>query len=390
MSKYKEPRARWQFANEEELVDYIANLFDIEPLTPGSIRGTSAQVRNRRRIQASESRPLLFDNPVLDYITSPRGEIVIGSQSFNLRARRLGETSHRLVTLDPPANSFTAVHALSCTTDFTGLDVCVSDDGRQRTYSDGMASLSFKSFKNSSWFWTMGTEIKTYGGNFEAAVINSRYYGQAYAQTCSVEYDDDSATNSKKLEEYDWGVFAPQPKKVESLCRVQWNGRRISGVVSAGDDCFVVGSVFPWPEGYPEDWPPLVPPDPPGTLSIRPTSLSFTSRPSSPSITKSITITSSFPGPVSVTVEDAIVTTPPADPPPTGTISFGGEPKGEFSNLSGQLNIQPNTSIQIPVTFTGESGLGSITGSLRILWNQGQFRVGLLGTLVQESAFSPI
>jgi hypothetical protein len=91
-----------------------------------------------------------------------------------------------------------------------------------------------------------------------------------------------------------------------------------------------------------------------------------------------------------VTVEDAILTTPPADPSPVGEISFGGEPSGEFSNLSGQFNIQPNTTLQIPVTFTGESGLGSLTGSLRIVWDQGQVNIGLLGTLVEELGFSPV
>jgi hypothetical protein len=374
------------------LVDYIANLFDIEPLTPASIVGTSTQVRDRRRIQASVDRPALFNNPVLDHITSPHGEIIIGSQSFNLQARRLGATRRGLVSLEPPANSFTAAYALSCYTDFTGLEVCVSDDGRLRTYSDGTASVSFKAYKKSTWkYWEMGTEIKTFGGNFEAADIHSRYYGQAYGQTCAIQkYDDDADSNDNFMEESEWGILAPQPIRVESLCRVQWNGRRISGVVSAGGECFLVGSVIPWPEGYPEDWPPLNPPDPPGSLSIRPTSLSFTSRPSSPSLTKSISITSSFPGPVNVTVEDAILTTPPADPSPVGEISFGGEPSGEFSNLSGQFNIQPNTTLQIPVTFTGESGLGSLTGSLRIVWDQGQVNIGLLGTLVEELGFSPV
>lgn len=91
-----------------------------------------------------------------------------------------------------------------------------------------------------------------------------------------------------------------------------------------------------------------------------------------------------------MTVEDALLTAPPAGPSPLGTASFGGEPAGEFSNLSAQFNLQPNTSLQIPVTFTGESGLGSVTGSLRIVWDQGQVRIGLLGTLVEEFAFAPV
>ncbi len=48
----KNSRSKWQFANIEELVDYIANSFDIEPLSKQSIRGTGSQVRKNRKTRA--------------------------------------------------------------------------------------------------------------------------------------------------------------------------------------------------------------------------------------------------------------------------------------------------------------------------------------------------
>lgn len=387
MTKYKNARSRWQFASEEELVDYIANLFDIEPLSDRSIRGTGSQVRQRRIVKASESHPALFQNPVLDHITSPHGELVIGSQSYNMQGRRLGSSRRGLIPLDPSANNGTTSFALSCYQDYTGLENCVSDDGSLRTYSDGNASLSFRAYKESTLnYWEMGTEIKTIGINFEAAIINSRYFGEAYAQTCAVQkYDEDSDTNDNYLDEYEWGFFAPQPKRIESLCRVQWNDRRISGIVSAGDECFVVGSVQPWPEGWPEGWPPINVPDPVESIGVQPRSLTFTSRPSRPSVTKTVTITSTFTTPITVTVEDATVDQSPSDSSVFDAPSFGGVLSGEFENVSGQLTIPPNGSVNIEVTFTGLSGIGSIRGSLRLVWDSGQFTVGLLGRLVEES-----
>jgi hypothetical protein len=60
------------------------------------------------------------------------------------------------------------------------------------------------------------------------------------------------------MDEYEEGAGLGEAYiQVVSLCRVQWHGRRVSGVVSAGEDCWDVGTVQPWPDGYPADWPPL-------------------------------------------------------------------------------------------------------------------------------------
>jgi len=384
MSQYRISDVRWQFTSIEELVEYVATLTNIEPLSKQSIRMKGSEVGFLRKTGTSNGN-VPYKNPVLDHITSPHGEIVIGSQSFLLRARRLGPSRRRIITLEPPTIGSFAPHALSCYDDSSGLEICMSDDGSMITYSYGAASMSFKSYKDASGpYWEMGTEVKTSGLNFEAAMINSRYIGEGYGQTCGVEYDQDSDTQDNYLDEYESGIFAPQPKRVMSLCRVQWHDRRISGVVSAGEECFIVDTIQPWPEGWPEDWPPLNQPDPIQTIAVRPVSLEFTSRPSRPEVTKTITVVSTFLIPKTVTVENAVTDGAPANPNPFVQPNLGGAPVGEFSNVSGQLTIPPNGSLNIPVTFIGESGLGSISGSLRIRWDSREITVGLLGRLVEE------
>ncbi len=378
----RDNHSRWQFSSVEELVDFVANLFDIEPLTKRSIRGTGSQVRHRRKIIANERNPSVCQNPILDHITSPQGELVIGAQSFDMRPRRLGGWGPDRVL---------AAQALMCSEDFSGLDVCESADGSLRTYSDGSVSVSFKSYSESTGpYWEMGTDIKTSGLDFEAAIINSRYLAEVSPEFCAVQkYDQDSTTNDSDLDEYEWGIFAPKPKRVVSLCRVQWNDRRLSGVVSKGSECFLVGGVDPWPEGYPDDWLPISEPEPPGSIVVNPRSIAFTSKPSHPSVTKLITLTSSHSNPVMVTINEAMVTTSPTSPtrPPLGHgRPFGGEAVGTFSNVSGQLTIPPNSSIRVGVTFSGERGLGSVHGSLRVQWDTGRTDIDLKGTLVQEFA----
>jgi hypothetical protein len=161
--------------------------------------------------------------------------------------------------------------ALTCSTNEWGWQVCRSDDGSLLTFTlpNGTQSISFRSFRESSFFgsrWKIGTKIETSNLNFIRAIINSRYYHRVEGehdtgQTCAVaRYDSDQDSTSWSMDEYEegYGLFADASYiKVESLCRVQWHGRRFSGVVSTGEDCWDVGTVQPWPMGYPADWPPL-------------------------------------------------------------------------------------------------------------------------------------
>lgn len=87
----------------------------------------------------------------------------------------------------------------------------------------------------------MGAEIETWGGKFTTARIESRYIDTFFAQVCAVvKTDSDSDTNDDYVDEYEWGVSAPQPKRVESQCRAQFKGQTFTGGVQAGPLCFVL------------------------------------------------------------------------------------------------------------------------------------------------------
>lgn len=384
MTKYKASNNKWKFNNIEELVDYVAHEFNIEPQSKQLISGKGS-ILDKANIDLS--RAILFHNPVLNQITSPHGELLIGSKSFNMRGRRLNSSIGAGSSRHRPDN-ISAASALTCYEDFSGLEFCQSDDGKKQTYTDGEVSIEFKSYRDSGWLYSeMGTEISTYGLNFEAAKINSRYFGEAFQQTCAVhKYDDDSDFNDNYLDEYEWFIGRPLIR-VESLCRVQWNGRRFSGIVSAGNQCFITGTIQPWPiDIWPADWPPLSQPDPIESIAIFPRNITFISKPSFPSVTKFITLNSTHSSPVTVTIGEAMIDTSSPDEPATFELpTFGGVPTGSFSNVSGQLTIPPNGSIKIGVTFSGESGLGSVPGNLRITWDSGEVDIALKGTLVQEA-----
>ena len=257
---YDDSPTRWQFADMEDLVDYVGNLFEIEPQSKRSIRASGSHIRSLRKNETSSSNAALFHDPFLDHITSSHGELMIGSRSFNMLPRRVVRSSRGIVISEPPTSGFTSPRALSCYTDERGWQVCRSDDGSllKFTLPNGTQSISFESFMESFWLvgWKAGARIETHNLNFIAADITSRYYFRAEAQTCApvIGYDDDATSWS--MEESEEGFGAEEPIRVESLCRVQWHGRRFSGVVSTGEDCFGVG-VQPWPDGYPAHWPPL-------------------------------------------------------------------------------------------------------------------------------------
>lgn len=115
-------------------------------------------------------------------------------------------------------------------------------------------------------------------------------------------------------------------------------------------------------------------------IRVQPDRLAFRLRQSIPSVTKTVTLTTTVADPVTVTIEDATVYTGPTD--------FGGG-SGEFSNPSGQRTITPN-GVSFPVTFTGTSGFmaGSVSGSIRVRWDSGQEIIELLGALSGPEVFS--
>jgi hypothetical protein len=383
MQYEKSKKKEYKFQNHEELIDHIANLCDIEPINKHSIRGTGSQLKALK--QNGEGRGSLYRNPLIPFITSSHGELFIGSHYYNFDKPKFKIGNSRKQGLFSPGVIGVATHATTCSDHQSGLEICRSDDGGSITYSDGESSISFSSYKESNWYgyWEMVTEIKTTGLNFQAAIINSRYIGRAVNQVCAVmKTDHDEDFNDNYVDEYEWGIFAEQPTRVESLSRAQWNNKRISGITSAGSECFTIG-VEPFPDGYPDNWPALDGPETTGTVIIQPNLVNFTTKVLNRPVTKSINLRNTYDRVIQVTVENAIT-----NPTNSNPADLGGLLTGSFSNISGSFSIPSGGNINVGVTFNGERGLGTITGRLGIAWEGIQRNISLSGIIIQVSQIS--
>lgn len=266
----------------------------------------------------------------------------------------------------------------------SGLTRCYSEDGTTITFGDDSGWIKFRSYTESKWpaYKRIGTKITTFGPKFDAARIDSHYYVRAYNQAVAVVYDQDSDTNDNFLSEYSQalGPFAELPVRVESLCRAQWHGHRITATVAKGslDNSIVVGTVNPFPSGWPEDWPPLPEPEVPPRLQVSPRSMSFAPGNDAPVSSKSILITSTF---------DV------AKPVLIGSIEVDAEALSDpFSVQTGSFTIPPDGQLSVDVVFDGSltkpvpgsygpqavSGFFIVNGG-----TEGSFRINLQGQMHQ-------
>ncbi len=375
--------SRWNFKSIEALVEHLARALDIEPASSQSLTGTGRSVPKDLALRLGRKSGRAINDPVLALITSPHGELVVGDQSFNM-ARGFAGAARPGARAPGGRTDLPGViaHEVACYDDISGLERCEDENGKSVTFGDDTGWIRFRAYRKSNWlYWSMGAEIDTFGPDFEAAIINSRYYQEFLSPVCVVQkYDSDSDTNDDFLDEWEWGVNAPQPIRVESLCRAQWRGKRLSAVVSAGDPCYAEG-VNPWPDGWPTTWPPADPaPDPVGRMDARPRSLSFLARIGQMSVTKSFQITNTHDQPKSVTIDAPVI-----DPPqPQGrTTTLGGITQGDFTAVSGQITVPANSVINIPVTFTSVSGLGPVTGRIRVVLDGGSATISLSGRALE-------
>ncbi|HEX8933361.1 MAG TPA: hypothetical protein VF788_04045, partial [Pseudonocardiaceae bacterium] len=114
---------------------------------------------------------------------------------------------------------------------------------RSRTFVRNGHKMRFQAWKKTGLYWSMGAEIETWGRDFDTAQIQSRYLDTVIGQTCAaLKVDSDSDTNDNYLDEYEWGVNAPQPLRVVSICTAHWEGEVFGPTqVEAGEPCFEVG-----------------------------------------------------------------------------------------------------------------------------------------------------
>jgi hypothetical protein len=322
---------RWQFEDIDDLTRYLSEAFGIDLLPGRGLRGTISRRGNYTRLQSDGTRAFTFGDPVLDQITSPNGEIVIGNQAMNL------------------APSTAVAADLVLTGDELGVERWDSPDGSKVEYRSGAATLTFQAFTDSD-DWDLrdriGVRITTKSSIFDAANIDSRYYLNAYAQTCAiVSTGRASHRDDDHVDQYEWAValVGELPQRVEALCRAQWNGDRYSAYVSTGRTCSVVGPVPPFPQGWPDDWPPDT------GLTVTPRSLYIPTVSSGVAARGSIVVRNLDPydAPISISEAEGIY----------------------FQSDSGPATVPANGNYFITVTFLG---IKSGTSSIRITAASGQ------------------
>jgi hypothetical protein len=246
---------RWQFRTSQELVDFLADTLGLE-VQDGGLRGTITRRGKYVRRDAKGNRVNGLGDPILDLITNEYGELEVGGQRMSLGSAELREPKYRMggladVDLGVKADEVAAYHlrrAAMGLGDFVvtdtsdGVTAFASTNPSQRDFFLDGDHLRFKAWKKKRFlYWSMGAEVETWGHDFTSARIESRYLDTVVGQTCAVvKIDSDSDTNDDYLDEYEWGVNAPQPLRVISVCTARWKSRTFEAPVEAGPDCFVV------------------------------------------------------------------------------------------------------------------------------------------------------
>ncbi len=247
--------ARWEFRDPEELVEYLARLLSLE-VAGGGLQGTAVRFGKYDRRSSDGDPAFTFGDPVLDLITDPAGGLVLGGRRVDLAAAELESAARRpggigrmdLGVLSGAIRDLQAAQAALGQGDFALVEctgevmALASTNPSQRDFFHSGDHLRFKAWKKRyALYWSMGAEIETWGHDFDSARIESRYLVTISGQFCTtVKVDSDHDTDDDYVDEYEWGVNAPQPRRVVSNCFADWHGQRFDGQVTAGPDCFEV------------------------------------------------------------------------------------------------------------------------------------------------------
>ena len=244
-----------KFDSWNEIAQYIASIFSLDG-NEGCLQGTIRCEGKYQRVNAQNEPIFTFGDPILDLITNETGEIFIAGQHFCLRQEEISEPRYRsggIRSIDLSVHNEVIfhnqlIHAANGEGRFTLLECtdlyCAfasANPSQLDFYKDG-GHMRFKAWKKSRFlYWSMGAEIETWGGDFRTARIESRYLDRVGGNICAVvKTDSDSDSNDDYVDEYEWGVSAPQPTRVVSFCTADWKNQTFSGQVEAGSECFEI------------------------------------------------------------------------------------------------------------------------------------------------------
>lgn len=245
---------RSKFKNLPTLVEFVSTSFGLTP-TEGSksIAGAIRRAGKYQRVDSKGNPVFTFGDPIADLITDEQGVVTVGSEQYDLRgfeltsssARRGGSTAINFTDFAEDGVKTRVAAAIRgdsrdvivrCS---DGLVVLASNNPSQIDHYLNGKHLRFKAWrKNYFLYWSMGAEIETWGKDFSKASIESQYFDTFVGGYCAVvKADSDSDSNDDYVDEYEWGVNAPQPVRVESFCRAEWQSQVFTGRVSAGANC---------------------------------------------------------------------------------------------------------------------------------------------------------
>jgi hypothetical protein len=244
---------RWEFHDRSDLVDFLADTLNL-PVQDGGVRGTLRRHGKYVRRNANGQALTTFGDPILDLITNEYGELTIGGQRLSIGTAELQEPQQRmggvstinLASFLRQTTPYDVARAAMGEEDFVLTEctdrVVAFASVRSRTFVRDGDTMRFRAWKRTGPYWSMGAEIETWGEDFQEAQIESRYLDTVVGQTCAaVKFDSDHDTNDDYLDEYEWGVNAPQPLRVISVCTARWKGQDFGPTqVEAGTVCFEV------------------------------------------------------------------------------------------------------------------------------------------------------
>ena len=249
---------KYEFKTPEDLLNYLEKSVGVGSYEK-SLRGSVCRRGKYQKVDKSGNPVLTIGDPILDLVSDGEGRVIIGGEAIYLTSSELSSARDRSggiksIDLSGVSGELAQSQLLSSARgegDFTlvessdrALSFASTNRNRWDFYPSAGGHIRFNAWKKRNLFyWSMGAEIETWGGNFTSASIQSIYIDTFFAQTCFVvRRDSDSDTNDDYVDEYEWGVNAPQPKRVESLCSAKFKGQQFAGRVEAGGQCFVVGS----------------------------------------------------------------------------------------------------------------------------------------------------
>ena len=246
-----------QFKSPEDLKKYIAKSLGLTA-TSNSLGGSVCRRGKYQKVDKSGNPVLTIGDPILDLISDDQGRVFIGDDVIHLTDVEFGSARYRSggissIDLSKVSGALAQDQLLTAARGEGGFVLMEASDRVMSFASTNPSQLDFfptaggfirfKAWKkNYTFYWSMGAEIETWGGDFNSARIDSVYIDTFYAQVCFVvKRDSDSDTNDDYVDEYEWGSFSSPPKRVESFCTARFKNQDFAGRVEAGSQCFTIG-----------------------------------------------------------------------------------------------------------------------------------------------------